>query len=180
MLLFIEKVRENIGAFEQKVKQISAQLGIHPDWLMLVMFIESRLNHRAVNPLTAATGLIQFMPSTAAMYGISTAALQSMSNVQQLDYVYKYLSVYRGKMKSFVDTYLAVFFPAAMGKPDGYVIQSKNLSAEQVARVNRIYDLNQDGKITIAELKTALSKYIPTGFMEMFGVKKKQSGSGLS
>ena len=37
-----------------------------------------------------ATGLIQFMPKTAKNLGTSTQQLFKMSNVQQLDYVYKY------------------------------------------------------------------------------------------
>lgn len=174
MLMYLDRVRSNVEAFEQKVRWIAQQLGINPNWLMLVMWIESRLNPIAENPITGATGLIQFMPSTALAYGTSVEALRKMSNLQQLDYVYKYLRVYKNRMKTFVDTYLAVFFPVAMGQAQDFIIHARNLSAEQVAKANKIYDLNLDGHITVAEIRDSLAKFIPASFVGDFGIKKKE------
>ncbi|MCI5715070.1 MAG: transglycosylase SLT domain-containing protein [Candidatus Onthomorpha sp.] len=133
-LLFEEKVTRNRATFIAKVKSISARLLIEPDWLMAVMYKESGINEKAVNPNGGATGLIQFMPATAKSLGTTTAALKAMSNVEQLDYVYKYYKPYVTKLNSYPDLYLATFFPAALGKSDDWVLQTSSLSAKTIAR----------------------------------------------
>ena len=114
---FEEYIKENREEFTEKVNNISNELGIEANWLMFVMWFESRLNPKAVNPVSNATGLIQFMPLTAKGLNTTISELKAMSNVEQLDYVLKYLKPYKGKMKTWVDVYLAVFYPKAMGKP---------------------------------------------------------------
>ena len=57
---FIEYVKENKKEFALKVTDICNQLNIKPEWLMFVMWFESRLNPQAVNPISGSTGLIQF------------------------------------------------------------------------------------------------------------------------
>lgn len=118
-LLLLDSVKLNRDAFGAKVIQIASALGIpNPDYLMGAMNIESSINPSAVNPTTGATGLIQFMPGTARALGTTVEALKQMSNVQQLDYVYKYFFPYKGKLNTFADVYLTIFYPAAVGKPD--------------------------------------------------------------
>ena len=112
---FEEYIKENREEFTEKVNNISNELGIDANWLMFVMWFESRLNPKAVNPISGATGLIQFMPSTARSLGTTTDVLKRMNNVQQLDYVLAYLRPYKGRMKHWIDVYLAVFYPKAMG-----------------------------------------------------------------
>jgi len=104
-MLYEEKVKSNKDAFIAKVVNICGILGIEPEWLMQVFMKESGVDHQAVNPVSGATGLIQFMPTTAINLGTTVAALKSMSNVQQLDWVYKYLAPFSGKMKSYIDLY---------------------------------------------------------------------------
>lgn len=135
-------------------------LGIKPEWLENVMWIESRLNPQAVNKVTGATGLIQFMPATAQSLGTTTEALKAMDFDAQMEYVYLYLRPYRGKMSSQVDVYLAVFFPAAIGKPDSYVLQTSKLSSALIAKQNPAYDLNKDGQITKGEVATAIQRIL--------------------
>ena len=56
----------DVGDFEQKVRKISKKLGIAPEWLMAVMHSESRFDASVANfKGSGATGLIQFMPTTA-------------------------------------------------------------------------------------------------------------------
>lgn len=159
---------ENRTAFIGKVRKIASRLGIQPDWLMIVFYIETAaarygcINHRVKNKL-GAVGLIQFMPRTAADLGTTPFALQSMTNVQQLDYVYNYLSRYCGRMKSLTDVYLAIFFPAAIGKDDTWILQSARLSAEMIACWNPLYDLNRDKRLTVGEVKAKLMQFVPTG-----------------
>lgn len=152
---FIEYVKENKKEFALKVTDICNQLNIKPEWLMFVMWFESRLNPQAVNPISGSTGLIQFMPSTARGLGTTTDVLKRMSNVQQLDYVLAYLRPYKGRMKRWIDVYLAVFYPKAMGNPN-FVITS-----DIVAKQNKIFDLNKDLDISVKEIETALRKQIP-------------------
>lgn len=160
-MIFTEYIRDNKNQFINKVKRISQLLEINPNWLMAVMYSESRLNPHAVNPSGGATGLIQFMPATAKGLGTSTAALLRMNSIQQLDYVYKYYKKYAGKIKSFEDLYLINFFPIALGRPNNWVLQSSDLTPSVVARYNPRVDLNQDGKITVGEFKRSIWKHLP-------------------
>ena len=154
-------IKENRIVFTKKVKYISSLLNINPNWLMLVMWNESRLNHKIVNPNGGATGLIQFMPATARALGTSTEALKNMDNVRQLNYVYSYFIPYAGKIKSYSDLYLVTFFPVALNKPGNFVFQTNKLSASLIAKQNKIFDLNQDQKITKAEFEKAIYKRVP-------------------
>ena len=158
IMYFEEYVQGNTKAFTNKVEDICCELQIRPNWLMFVMWFESKLNPQAVNPISGATGLIQFMPSTARGLGTTTAVLKRMSNVQQLDYVLAYLRPYKGRMRTWVDVYLAVFYPRAMGNPN-FVITS-----DIVAKQNKIFDLNKDLDISVKEIETVLRNKIPVKY----------------
>ncbi len=164
-LPFAEKVKENKDAFLNKVVDISAKLDTIPEAVMITMNNESGLNPKADNPTSSATGLIQFTEQTAKGLGTTTAALAKMSNVQQLDYVYKYLSKYKGKMKDAGDVYLAVFFPLALYEPDNYVFPKWVINANKAKDGFAIFDLNKDGTLTKAEFKNYVfkkyGKYLP-------------------
>jgi len=175
-MMFESYVKTNKEQFLLKVQTISQKLGINPDWLMCTMYLESRINPQAVNSYTGATGLIQFMPRTAAALGTSTSSLYSMSNVAQLDYVYAYLKPYTGRMKSLVDVYFAVFFPAAIGKSDDTVLKTSTLSAGIIAKQNAGYDLNADKMVTVGEVKTKIYKILGIQ-VETDGTVKKKTRS---
>lgn len=162
-MYFKEFVKTNQEEFLYKVQHIASRLGIKPHWLMFVMYFESRLNPKAVNPYSGATGLIQFMPNTARSLGTTVEELAEMTNLQQLDYVLAYLKPHEGRMHSWVDVYLAVFYPVAMRKPDAWAI-----TRPIVAKQNPVFDINKDGKITIAEIKTALRKHIPAKYKDAY------------
>ncbi|MGJ7024905.1 transglycosylase SLT domain-containing protein [Petrimonas sulfuriphila] len=161
-MIFEEYVKENRKEFTDKVYKISTELGIEANWLMFVMWFESRLNPQAVNPISNSVGLIQFMPSTARSMGTTTSVLKAMDNVQQLDYVLSYLRPYKGKMKRWVDVYLAVFYPAAMGKSH-FVI-----TPDIVAKQNKIFDINKDLDISVKEIETVLRNQIPERYKKYF------------
>ena len=135
-LIFEELVTENHDEFIAEVKAIAGRLKFNPNVLMATMWKESRINHRAVNRNGGATGLIQFMPSTAIGLGTTTAKLRAMSNVQQLRYVEKYFKPYTGRLNSYFDLYLVVFFPVALSKPDNWQFHTSDLSAEEIGRAN--------------------------------------------
>jgi len=171
MLLYENNVKENKDQFIAKVKHICLLLGIEPNWLMQVMMNESGLNHRAVNKNGGATGLIQFMPATANVLGTTTQNLLGMTNVEQLDYVYKYIKPFASKISSYVDLYFTIFFPIAVGKPKDWVFETKNLKASTIAKANPIFDINKDQKLTVSEVETAMLNKVPAAYREQF--KKK-------
>ena len=152
-------------AFARKIIQVAANLKTDPNWLMQVMKTESYLRADIENtkyPFYTngkldgyATGLIQFIPSTAKSLGTTTAELKKMTRLQQLVYVEKYFKKLNlvGKLYSYFDIYLSVFFPVAIGKPDSYIFETKYISRSSVAANNPGIDLNKDGKITMAEFK---------------------------
>lgn len=106
------------------INELSKRLNLPIPWLMTVFKIESGNNPRAVNPYTGARGLIQFMPFVLEGWGIDPNSFTTDYN-KQLDYVYKYLKPYAKKIKSITDLYLAVFYPAAIGKKLDFVIGSE-------------------------------------------------------
>ena len=171
MLLYENLIPKNASSFVDKLKSISSSLGINPNWLMLLMKHESGLDSSITNNI-GATGLIQFLPSTAKSLGTSSGELASMTNVQQLDYVKKFYQPYAGKIKSYGDLHLVAFFPAALGKPDNYVFETANLAASKVAQQNKAFDLNGDGKITAGEARKYFNDFanrtVPTEFKEQF------------
>ncbi len=167
-LLYINLVPSSErDAFEQKVQSVASNLQTNPNWLMQIMKAESGLRADIQNtsyPMSNgyATGLIQFTPDTAAGLGTSTQALKQMSRVQQMDYVYKYLKPYAGRLNSYFDIYLVVFFPAAIGQTnnDNYVFETSRISRGSVARSNPTMDINKDGMITMAEFKQYLKNTV--------------------
>ena len=151
--------------FKSKVLEISNKLKIDPDDLMAIMAFESGFDPSIRNKTSGATGLIQFMSSTAKKLGTTTDKLAQMSAVQQLDYVYEYLKGYTGKMNNVQDAYMAVFMPIAVGKSNDFVIGIKgstdkigNVSYGSVYSQNSILDINKDGKITKEEAASLVEK----------------------
>jgi hypothetical protein len=141
-LWFINRVPENIRQqFANKVKAIANRFSIQPNWLMMIMELESGINPKALNSSTNATGLIQFMPSTAIGLGTDINKLYNMNHVQQLDFVEKYFIPYAKYLKSGEDLYLAVFYPLALRKDDNYIFGSEvSMSyARTLARQNPLF-----------------------------------------
>lgn len=149
-LIFEEKVKAAYrAAFVAKIKAISSRLGIDPNWLMKVINKESAgtFSPSIKNPNSSATGLIQFMADTAKGLGTTTSKLAKMSAIDQLDYVEKYFKPYKGKMHSFADVYIAVFYPAALNKPDTWTFPNWVYTSQ------KYMDLNKNGKTTLGEFK---------------------------
>ena len=176
-MILLDKLHKNRGEslaiFEQTMNSICTKLGINPNWLMMVMWSESRLNAQSVNKqagdsdiaqarsVKRATGLIQFMPDTAKNLGTSTQKLYIMSAIDQLHYVYAYFKPWAGKIHSYFDLYLVTFFPLAFGKPDDYIIQTSKIKASTIAKQNPFFDVNKDGKLTVGEIKRKMYESIP-------------------
>lgn len=152
--LIMKKIDEPIE-FIKKVFIIADKLDMNPNWILAIMYKECGFDAHAVNSDTNATGLIQFIPSTAKGLGTSVEEIKKMDAITQLDYVYKYFLPYVKYINTYGDAYCAVFYPKALGKDDDY-----ELGGHDVASVNKGVDLNQDDVITVGEFK----RYAYKGF----------------
>lgn len=160
-----DKVAENSG-FLNSVGESSNRLGIDASWLLGVISFETvgTFSTSIKNPNGSATGLIQFIEKTAKGLGTSTAQLKNMNHVEQMKYVEKYFTPYKGKMKNLGDVYMAVHWPAAVGKDDDYVMYKRG-SKEYGA--NKNLDLDNDGVVTRGDtLQRVRSVFGSGGFSE--------------
>ncbi len=101
---------------------------------------------------SGAVGLIQFMPQTAAALGTTTEDLAAMTAERQLDYVRSFFWPRQNRLKSLGDLYMAILWPAGIGKPDDYVLFDRS-DLDHPARYvqNAGLDLDKDGRITRGE-----------------------------
>lgn len=136
--------------FVDAVNATSSELGFPADWLFRAIEFETAgsWSPSITAPTSSATGLIQFIESTAKGLGTSTSELATMDRAQQMAFVKKYLAPYKGRINSFGDLYMAIHYPKAVGRPDSYVLYSKG-SPEYSA--NTSLDSNGDGTVTKAE-----------------------------
>lgn len=137
------------SGFCAKLEQVAKNINCDPADLLGMMQSESGINPKAYNKNGGATGLIQFMPSTARSLGTSTEALMNMSAVDQLDYVEKYFSNWTGgsgQKLTAGDLYTLCFLPAYL---DREVLCQ---SGDKYYKANSGLDANKDGKVTKSEL----------------------------
>jgi len=133
--------------FKNKVIAICGRLGCDPSHLTSSIAFETGESFAPdkINRVSGATGLIQFMPSTARSLGTTTAALAQMSAADQLDYVERYFQPYRGKMATISDA--TVLFKS----PSPAYQQNKGL------------DANNDGQVTKAEAAAKVVQKLTKG-----------------
>ncbi|MBR2069737.1 MAG: transglycosylase SLT domain-containing protein [Candidatus Gastranaerophilales bacterium] len=149
------KLDAKLGAgFSAKVEEISREINCDPKDLLGMMMSESGLNPQAVNGSSGATGLIQFMPSTAKGLGTTTSALKQMSAIEQLDYVKAYFGSHQQKMEA-GDLYTQCFLPARVGQ--NVVCNNSDILA-WAYKANPGFDSNKDGSITRDEMSAFVQR----------------------
>lgn len=147
-------------AFRTKVGEVARRLRMDPQHLLTVMSFETggtfdpAVKNRAGS---GATGLIQFMPSTARALGTTTDALARMRPEEQLDYVEQYLKPYAGRMRSQQDAYMAVLYPQALGKPASHVLFQQGTRAYEQ---NKGLDPQQTGQVTIGDTLRTVGRFV--------------------
>ena len=153
--------------FQSKVRDISDKLGVAPEELITLFGLETGGTYDpSIQNSIGATGLIQFIPSTAKRLGTSADALSRMSALQQLDYVYKYLDRGKKPYKDVTDLYMQIFYPRARSEGEDFVIGSERSDryAKLVAKQNPYFS-NRGAKeyITkadvVAKVEKRASKY---------------------
>ena len=156
--------------FRSKVMHVSGQLGIAPEWLMAVMYQESKFDPKVLNYKgSGAVGLIQFMPNTAKDLNSSTWELMRMSPERQLDFVNEYLQRVKNKYgpyESLTDLYLGILYPRAMGQDYCYTLFAKPTKAY---RRNSGLDENKDGRITVSDIDHRMRRMFPTAYSSKLG-----------
>lgn len=153
--------------FRQHVVWISERLGCSPDDLMACIAWESgRTFSPSIKNMagSGATGLIQFMPATALGLGTTVDELAKLSAEDQLYWVYQYFKPRNGKLKNLGDVYMAILWPAAIGKPDSHVLWAQD-TKPTTYRQNAGLDINKDKRITRGEALAKVSAMKSEGLL---------------
>ncbi len=118
------------------IQALANKYGFRSEWIANLVNTESASTYNpSIQNSIGATGIIQFLPSTARDLGVTTDILRKMTFAQQLSYVDLYLSKYfngsgankgifdkkTGKVtKNFTQTdlFMIIFYPAAVGNPN--------------------------------------------------------------
>lgn len=116
---------------------------------------------------SSGTGLIQFMSFTAKSMGTTVEALAKMTAEDQLNYVYKYFSPYKGKLNTLGDVYLAVLYPKAMAMADSATVWVKGKDGLLYSQ-NAGLDKNKDGIITRQEIVSLVEAKYKKGFDPLY------------
>lgn len=166
------------NGFINKTITIAKMLGIDINDLIACMAFETgeTFSAKVKNKFSNAVGLIQFMPFTCAyLLGASPTAIrlmtradlayythqfEIMSEIEQLDHVYKYFVPHKNKLKSLEDVYMAILYPIAIGKSNSYVLFRQDSPNPKQYLQNKGLDYNKDGVITKGEAATLVrNKY---------------------
>jgi hypothetical protein len=112
-------------AFLNKVKEISATLNLNWLDMLAIMHLETAGQMDPwIQNSAGYTGLIQFGKLAAQQLNTTVEHLRGLDRVQQCDWVTKYFQYWKRtkNLTRFVDMYLAVLWPAGIGRADDYVI----------------------------------------------------------
>ena len=137
----------NNPIFKEKLKEISSEIGISENSILKLMKHESGLDSSVKNSI-GCVGLIQFCPdskggSSKTINGKSYNLSELQGDLElQLNAIKEFWSKGKrdGKIKNAKDLYVYNFFPIAAGKSDDYVLKTKGLSAEKIARANPVFN----------------------------------------
>ncbi len=179
LLRFPKFEERTTNAFRWALVEMARKLDLDPSYIAAVMSVESNFDSKLSNqlcikatgdPNKCATGLIQFMPNTAKAMGTSTTELRAMSPIAQLEYVRRFYAPYKGRLKTPGDFYIATFCPALIGKaPETVVFErgvekpalcAPNVSSDRGYQLNAGLDLDKDGKITVRDVTTKITRAV--------------------
>lgn len=158
-LLAVPGLEKTSRAFRRKLLDVAARLRLNPDYMVAVMSFESAgsFSPSKRNPFSNATGLIQFMPSTARSLGTTIDQLARMSAEDQLDYVERYYQPHAGRLRNVEDHYLAVFMPALIGRSPGSNVAC---AGSPVYDQNYGFDRNRSGCFTVADVAVPVTSIV--------------------
>ncbi len=159
--------------FRAKVRSIAAALGMPSEgagWLMSCIAWESGESFSSAiknGAGSGAVGLIQFMPATAKELGTNVQELATLTPEAQLEYVYRYFLPYKRRLNTLSDLYMAILWPAAIGKPEDHKLWSQD-SRPTTYRQNIGLDVNKDFSITKAEAASKVQAKLIKGSLPQY------------
>jgi hypothetical protein len=163
-----QKLLDN-QSFQDKLDEISESINIDKDSIIKLMNMESKLDPQIKNNI-GCVGLIQFCPDSkggsSKTIGGKTYNLEELRNNldKQMDAIKEFwLTGYNsGKIKEAKDLYIYNLFPIAAGKPDDFVLQTKDMSAQRIANSNPIFNKTlgrpRNTPLTVGDLENYYKK----------------------
>ena len=144
--------------FRSATVEVATERGIEPGMLLAVMALETgwTMDPAIRNPQSGAVGLIQFLhPAALKVAGATKDELAAMTAVEQLNGpVRRYFAQFGSFAgRDHRDAYLAVFAPAGIGRPDGFVLYAGGTKAYEQ---NRGLDKDGDGQITAGDVRRSI------------------------
>lgn len=139
---------------------MSARNGWDPNGIALVISEESLFNPAAKNPHSSASGLIQFIDSTAASLGTTTAQIRTMTAEQQLPLVERFFQTsLNGRVPARIEDYfLSVLgHPDLIGKPDDTPVFVRGSGGYAG---NPQIDIGGDGIITVGDTRAYMQRVL--------------------
>ncbi len=153
-------------SFSSKVKEVSQELQVPPEWIMAVMKAESGFNPTVRNKKgSGAVGLIQFMPAVAKELQVRPSELAQMEAHIQMDFVQQYLQQVRaryGEYQSLTDLYLGILYPKARYQDPCFALYAKP-SKSYIQ--NAGLDENGDGVVSIHDIDQRMKRMFPIAYM---------------
>ena len=166
--------------FLKGTAQAAQKLGTKPEYLLAVMGFETGGTYSPKKTNSGGyTGLIQFSPKySPGNVGKSTAQLRNMSQMEQLQYVPKYIDKNRmGKnVSSLENLYMSVLMPMLVGKGKNAKLPGWAYGA------NKGLDINRDGAISVAESTSKVKDYLPNAetMRRLYGSSPRQNESAFN
>lgn len=159
-LLALPGISTVTPAFLCALVEMSVRHGWDPNGIAAVISEESGFNPSAKNPNSSASGLIQFIDSTAASLGTTTAQIRAMSAEEQLPLIERFFQTsLNGRIPGRIEDY----FLSVLGKPNlvgasddtpVFVQGSSGYSG------NPQLDLNNNGIITVGDARAYMQRVI--------------------
>lgn len=165
-----------IDAFEKQVKKVARTIDVPAEWLMAIMYNESKFDASAVNSKNQATGLVQWQAGSTDAFGLSMDQLRNLDHTGQLNFMEKYFKRIQKEYKEFTsltELYLAVKNPEALKEDYCYVLYDES---EQQYNANFILDSNEDGRITIKDIDQRMKTMYPSAYLLS---NERSSGSSV-
>lgn len=159
------KPRKALASPEERRPLLDAleRAGWPADEVSAVIQVESGWRPDARNPISDASGLIQFMPSTLAKLGFEPNAatgaerarrMRALSILEQTPWVVRYFAAMPAwRVRG--DTYLAVAAPSAIGAPDAHVVYDVGTKAWEQNPGLRV---SPNGPITAGSIRAVILK----------------------
>jgi hypothetical protein len=159
-LLALPGISTVTTVFLCKLVEMSWRHGWDPNGIALVISEESAFNPAAKNPGGSASGLIQFIESTAASLGTTTAQIRAMSAEEQLPLVERFFET---SLRGQIPTRIEDYFLAVLGKPkligasDDTPVFAQGSAAYAS---NPQLDLDKNGVITVGDTRSYMQRVL--------------------